>query len=131
MRKQKDKNLNNEGFTLVELLIAVAIVAVIVTPVLAAITTSMRVNKKSDDLLNETAVAQTFMEGIQEMTLEDIARQFSQTTNPGNILDFLPSGMIVSTGTALTDHKEYQSSFVEKNGEFYSAEDKAKLIKLI
>lgn len=114
MKKQKDKNLNNEGFTLVELLIAVAIVAVIVAPILTAINTSMKVNKKSDDLLNETAVAQTFMEGMQDMKLEDIAEQFSQRMNPDNTLEFLPSELIVTE----TEHKEYQNSFVEEDGEY-------------
>lgn len=105
MEKQKNKKINNKGFTLVELLIAVAIVAVIVAPILTAITTSMKVNKKSDDMLNETAVAQTFMEGLQDMSLEEIARQFSTVTNPGGMLNFLPSGM------GGTIHREDQTSF--------------------
>lgn len=112
MKNYRDKKLNNKGFTLVELLIAVAIVAVIVAPILSAITTSMKVNKKSDDLLNETAVAQIFMEGMRNMSLEEIARQFSQTTNPGGTLNFLP------TGVGGTEHKEYQNSFVPHNGTF-------------
>lgn len=112
MEKQKDRKLNNKGFTLVELLIAVAIVAVIVAPILTAITTSMKVNKKSDDMLNETAVAQTFMEGMQDMSLEEIARQFSQVTNPSGALKFLPSGM------GGTTHQEYQNSFVLKGGDY-------------
>lgn len=113
MEKQRDRKLNNKGFTLIELLIAVAIIAVIVAPILTAIATSMKVNKKSDDMLNETAVAQTFMEGLQDMSLEEIARQFSQKTNPGGELKFLPSGM------GGTIHQEYQDSFPTiKDGEY-------------
>lgn len=112
MKNQRNKKLNNKGFTLIELLIAVAIVAVIVAPVLTAITTSMKVNKKSDDLLNETSVAQTFMEGMKDMSLEEIARQFSQTTNPSGTLDFLPTGMVG------TNHAELQNSFVLQNGTY-------------
>lgn len=98
MKNQKDRKLNNKGFTLVELLIAIAIVAVIVAPVLHSMTTSMRVNKKADDLLNETAVAQTVMEGINNRSLEEIAFEFTGL-NP-NPLKFFPDGF---GGTA---HKE-------------------------
>lgn len=112
MKNQRNTKLNNRGFTLIELLIAVAIIAVIVAPVLSAITTSMKVNKKSDDLLNETSVAQTFMEGMKDMSLEEIARQFSHTTNPTGTLDFLPTGMVG------TNHDELQNSFVFQNGTY-------------
>lgn len=112
MKNQRNAKLNNKGFTLIELLIAVAVVAVIVAPILTAITTSMKVNKKSDDLLNETSVAQTFMEGMEEMSLEEIARQFSQTTNPNGTMDFLPAGMVGEL-----NHDQYnQNSFVLQNG---------------
>ncbi len=113
MEKQKDRKLNNKGFTLVELLIAVAIVAVIVAPILTAITTSMKVNKKSDDMLNETAVAQTFMEGMQDMSLEEIARQFSQETNPGGALKFLPTGMGGTTHQA--DQRYFDEGVFKKS----------------
>lgn len=112
MEKQSKKVINNKGFTLVELLIAITILVVIVVPILASIVTSMKVNKKSDDLLNETAVAQTFMEGMQNMKLEEIAEQFSDVTNAGAALSFLPAGM---GGTV---HKEYQNSFTLNNGSY-------------
>lgn len=112
MNNERNIKVNNKGFTLIELLIAVAIVAVIVAPILSAITTSMKVNKKADDLLNETAVAQTFMEGMKDMSLEEIARQFAQTTNPVGTLDFLPTGMV---GTA---HDEFQNSFSFQDGAY-------------
>lgn len=112
MEKQRNKKMNNKGFTLIELLIAITILVVIVTPILASIVTSMKVNKKADNLLNETAVAQTVMEGMQNMSLEEIAEQFSDVTNAGGSLSFLPSGM---GGTV---HKEFQSSFTLNNGSY-------------
>lgn len=112
MKNQRSKKMNNKGFTLIELLIAIAILAVIVTPILKSMITSMKVNHKADDMLNETAVAQTVMEGIQNMTLEEIATQFSTTTNAGGQLSFLPSGM---GGTV---HTEFQNSFTLENGSY-------------
>ena len=112
MEKRRKKKVNNKGFSLIELLIAIAILAVIVTPIFTSIVTSMKINKPADDLLNETAVAQTVMEGMQNMTLEEIAEQFSDVTNAGAQLSFMPAGM---GGTV---HKEFQNSFTLNNGTY-------------
>ncbi|MBQ4531092.1 MAG: prepilin-type N-terminal cleavage/methylation domain-containing protein [Lachnospiraceae bacterium] len=106
MKEQKNKNKGNEGFTLVELLIAVAILAVIVVPILGSITTSMKVNKRSDDLLNETAVAQSVMEGMSNQSINDLAVRLS--ADGPNQIDFLPTSMAAS----VTGHKEF---LIEEN----------------
>ena len=112
MLKRRKKRINNKGFSLIELLVAIAILAVIVTPILKSMVTSMKVNKKADDLLNETAVAQTVMEGMQNMTLEEIARDFSEHTNAGVPLSFLPPSM---GGTV---HTYYDDTFTQENGSY-------------
>lgn len=99
----KDKKYNNDhGFTLVEILVAVAIVAIIVAPILRGITTSMKVNNRSDRIMNQTAVAQSVMEAVSNERLETVARQLDETNT--NDLTVLPNGMYDMTNGA---HKEF------------------------
>lgn len=66
----------NAGFSLVELLIAVTILAIIVVPLLHMFVTSTRINVKSRQTLRATTVAQDIMEGLKAYTLEEVSAQF-------------------------------------------------------
>lgn len=67
----------NAGFSLVELLIAVTILAIIVVPLLHMFVTSTRINVKSRQTLRATTVAQDIMEGLKAYTLEEVSAQFA------------------------------------------------------
>lgn len=67
----------NAGFSLVELLIAVTIMAIIVIPLLHMFVTSTRINVKSRQTLRATTVAQDIMEGLKAYSLEEVQTQFS------------------------------------------------------
>ena len=69
--------MTDAGFSLVELLIAVTILAIIVIPLLHMFVTSTRINVKSRQMLRATTVAQDIMEGLKAYTLEDVQEQFS------------------------------------------------------
>lgn len=105
MNKKRKKIEDDKGFTLVEVLIAVAIIAVIVAPILRGITVSMKVNNRSDSIQKETGVAQGIMEGMSGLSLEEIAIGLSGTNAN---MDFLtmPAGahkeLASSPGVALT-----------------------------
>ena len=80
----KDRQLNtkrgkaaNAGFSLVELLIAVTILAIIVIPLLHMFVTSTRINVKSRQTLRATTVAQDIMEGLKAYNLDEVRTQFS------------------------------------------------------
>ena len=80
----RDRQLNtkrskaaNAGFSLVELLIAVTILAIIVIPLLHMFVTSTRINVKSRQTLRATTVAQDIMEGLKAYNLEEVRTQFS------------------------------------------------------
>ena len=77
------------GFSLVELLIAVTILAIIVIPLLHLFVTSTRINVKSRQTLRATTVAQDIMEGLKAYTLEEVRTQFNKTDAAGRIV--LPS----------------------------------------
>lgn len=106
----KKRYNNNDGFTLVEILVAVAIVAIIVAPILKGITTSMKVNNKSDKIMNQTAVAQSVMEAISNESFESVARELDNSNT--NDLTVLPKGMYDVTNPSKCEHKEF---FINEN----------------
>ena len=71
------RQLNNDGMTLVELLVALVILAAIVVPLLHTFISASSVNKYARSKLKVTTVAQDIMEGLKADTLEDLAYQFS------------------------------------------------------
>ena len=66
------KMRNNRGFTLVELIIAVAILAIVITPLIANFIRSSKLNLKGRKYLNEMSLAQDIMEGLSGYTAEEI-----------------------------------------------------------
>lgn len=88
------KRMDNRGVSLVELLIAVVILAVIVVPLLRAFVMSARVNARSKTSLRETAMAQDIMEGLKAYTVEDLAYQFNYPN--GGIKEYSLSFNVVS-----------------------------------
>lgn len=67
----------NKGFTLVEVLIAITILGIIVTPLLHAFVTSANTNAKARRIMDATTLAQNIMEDLKAGSLEDLARQFN------------------------------------------------------
>ncbi|MBD5464318.1 MAG: prepilin-type N-terminal cleavage/methylation domain-containing protein [Lachnospiraceae bacterium] len=86
---------NHKGFTLVEILIAVSILAIAVVPMLANFVSSSKVNSKSKVTMNGTIVAQNIMEGINAYGVEETIIQLENTHDPAPDLKFMPSSMIV------------------------------------
>ncbi len=76
LNKEYRKN-PDAGFSLVELLIAVTILAIIVAPLLHMFVTSTKINVKSRQTLRATTVAQDIMEGLKAYTLEEVSEQFA------------------------------------------------------
>lgn len=80
MRKMDDK-----GFSLVELLIAVCIMAIIVIPLVNSFLSSYRVNARSRQTLRATTLAQSEMEIFEKESIEDISNSDElaySVTNP-------------------------------------------------
>lgn len=62
----------SDGVTILEVLIALALFAVIITPVMSTFVTSIRVNQKSRETMIATDVATAIMEGISGKTYEEV-----------------------------------------------------------
>ena len=68
---------DNAGFTLLELLIAVLILAVALVPMLNSFVVNARVTRKAKIKLRSTMIAQDIMEGLKGYTTEDVNRQMT------------------------------------------------------
>lgn len=72
MNTFKKVNRNNKGVSLIELLIAIALLAILIVPVFNSFITSARINRDARKLMNATDVAQTLMEGFSDKSFADI-----------------------------------------------------------
>jgi len=86
------KKSNNKGFTLVEVIIAVIILGIVITPLLANFVQAMRVSKKSRTELNATNMAQNIMEGMSARTAEELIKAFA-TGGKNTGLSIMPKDM--------------------------------------
>ncbi len=81
MQKHTERRqLNNEGFSLIELLIAIVILSIIVVPLLHSFVTSARTNAKSRNTMHATAIAEDVMEQFEAHTLEEMADTYETVT---------------------------------------------------
>lgn len=71
--KKKIKRIQkkNKGFSLIEVLLAVVLLAIVITPLIQTIYTSMALNKKSRILLGATDVGQSYVEYLESLTYEN------------------------------------------------------------
>ena len=82
------RKLNKDaGFSLVELLIAVVILAIIVIPLMNLFVSSNRINIKSRKTLRATTVAQDIMEGLKAYNIKEIKEQFADPANGFYVID--------------------------------------------
>lgn len=99
---------DNKGMTLIELLIAITILALITTPFLNSFIVSIRNNYKARNVLRATTVAQNLMEGLEAFSLEDICRQVNLVDSKDSML-YRPKGyaahMDISDGESRFDNK--------------------------
>lgn len=71
------KQKHNGGFTLIEVMVAIAILGIVVVPILSGLETSLRLNKRTEALLQaqltvSSAVEQLMAEGITEELMKDV-----------------------------------------------------------
>ncbi len=77
MKMQQKQKVNNKGMSLVEILVAIAILTVVSMGLLQAFVSAVNYNKQAKDKQRGINLAQTIMESYKAYTLEDICRQFN------------------------------------------------------
>lgn len=87
-RERKDAlAADQKGFTLLEILIAMIILAVIAIPICRVYVSAARTNAKARKQASATAVAENTMEGVNAFSYEDVLRQLDPDVTPD--ADFL------------------------------------------
>ena len=105
MKNKTDKGqLNNKGFSLLELLVAVAILAVIVTPFLMAFLTTTRINASTKEQQRAKFAATNVMEDIRSVDAEAI---IADTEHTQAIVDEDGTTYYLYTTTQTTDGEDY------------------------
>ena len=74
--RTKNNQLNNKGFTLLEVLVAVIILAIVCIPVFKSFVTSANTTAKSKLKMRATNAAENIMEDIQHLTLDEIEAKY-------------------------------------------------------
>lgn len=90
---------HNEGFTLLETLIAIVVLGIVVVPTCSALLMSFRMNAKTDQLLQDqlavsSAVETLMAEGITEQNLNDYG--WEVIDDAGNRMDRFPDVTITT-----------------------------------
>ena len=117
-QKEKVQQLNkNAGFSLLELLIAVTILAIITIPMLHMFVTSARINGKSRITLRATVLAQDIVEGLKAYHIDEIQDQFNGVED----FEMLNTSVIAGDCTYKEDVDR------EKPGKYYFVLKNAKL----
>jgi len=105
MNMCRQQRTDNRGMTLVELLVAIVLLAIVVVPLLHTFVSSANTNKKARERLRVTTAAQDIMEGLKADTIEELAYQFnypdvSHALNPnivsGNEFHIIKKELVLS-----------------------------------
>lgn len=94
---QKLNKLNNKGVTLVEIIVAMAILAVVVVPFVHSFVTAARTNSKARDTLYATTIAEDIMELFEDVNVE------KESANIKTIIDEKTAIGVVDAGAVNLD----------------------------
>lgn len=112
MRKNNHTR-KNRGFSLVEILLAIVILALILTPVLQIFTTSMSISNRSKRLLGATEVAEMTLEVLNSKPMEGVEgiQETFATAGSKVLLPAMGSSYVFSVSedyiSASTSHEQY------------------------
>lgn len=82
IRRLRRRKLNNVGMSLVELIVAMALLMIVTVPVLYTFVYSARNNARARLRQQTTAAAQTVMENLKAYSMEKICKDFNDKTFP-------------------------------------------------
>ncbi len=81
MKQDKCRNaprrLGNKGFSLIELMISIAVLVIIMVPLMNNFFRSMQMNKKAEKLQVQSNLAASIMEGLKATDIAEIINQFN------------------------------------------------------
>lgn len=75
--QKSSKKLNNAGMSLIEVLVAVIILALVTGPILSSFVSALKYNSKAKEKQRVTTAAQSIMEGFKAYDIEELCWQFN------------------------------------------------------
>ena len=93
--KIKNSKNKNKGFTLIEVIISMLILAIVAIPILRSFNVSMRTNIKADEKEAAVEYAQQLMESLQSLGATEVEKEFSERNS--DFKDFLGGGTVDAT----------------------------------
>ena len=115
---------DNRGLTLIELMIAVTMLAVVISPFLNAFVAAAKQNNKAREALRATTVAQNLMESMRAFTLEEVMEQIAG--DKANSKLYMPGGYeahkeVPQQGADADTRHEFLIQGIEEDGKKYDA----------
>lgn len=113
---------NHQGFSLLELLVSIAILVVVMVPLMNYFIRSARFNHEAERVQSQTDLAANLMEGLKATEMEDIIAQFTGVEEDFTIISGLsqagdydldgdldyPVMRLQETSNPITSEREYQ-----------------------
>ena len=90
-RIKSHKRLDNQGSSLIELLISIAIIVIIIVPLMGNFIHSMQMNKKAEHLQIQSNLAASVMEGLKASTITEIIDEYN---GPKELFDIIPNDFV-------------------------------------
>ncbi|MBO4477795.1 MAG: type II secretion system protein [Lachnospiraceae bacterium] len=92
-----EKMKKNSGFTLVELIVAVALFAIVIGPLFQAFSSSIKANSRARGVLKATQLAQSVMDNVERSNVKELRDDMVFATLGANLL---PPGISNASVTA-------------------------------
>lgn len=93
-------NKNNKGFTLVELIVCVGILAAVSIPLVQSFSTAAIANNKAQALQDATSLAEDVMEDIKGNTIDELAAKYGGKQTPPTLVDTEAKFDLLTPGAA-------------------------------
>ncbi len=120
-------NKGNRGFTLVEVLIATAILGIMVGPILTSFVSVARVNTTSRKRLSATTAGESVAEAVKAFSLYDVAKQCDYPSQGFTLLagELTKDGKNAFSGSASELTKDATGNYVEATNKTVDPTDKS------
>lgn len=109
----------NAGFSLVELLIAIIVLAIIIVPFSRSFVSSSRMNGNSRRLQRATTVAQDIVEGLKAYNIDELKEQFNNPLDGFYIVDSRLVHGTIAEDTAMEAGDSHYSGEPDAPGVYY------------
>lgn len=110
---KKKRQVNNNGFSLVELLVSITILAILVVPLLNSFVTAARTNAKAKRVLEATTAGQNLVEQIKAKSVDDFVNGATSIT----LMDVAGNPIVDENGNPYCKYEKTMS--LDVNGQAY------------